>query len=457
MPYQMEMKGIKFLQKRADDIEKCQDEIGSELEDLKLALMSLNGADDLMQTEEYAQGKQEMCDDMSLGTPLSHTGLPEIYALAQDRYLQSLGLADILSIEDFADAEARVHRHVLDFNRRYELDGWDYAIAGSCGLFAAMLDIFFVRAPSKPTVAWTNQVDGTFNKWSQQAFNKVLPHDRSKKLSHNFTIGAPDSSQASNLINAPSKAMNPWNHRLRALSHDPVLGFFFGAWDMRHGTCTTVVKGKLISISSKKGPTAGSVPELLLKMLGHLFSDVNAQSLKENRGMGLPAPFMGLLRMLEGIPVGDSNFGKQIEWLYVKGYDIRQFTATGIPMIIMEVLMRCFYVGKQMSLYGASFGEALLETMPGRMNPRFRVMLALAYGTSSAVNGGKMYITQNILNASYASWMGLAWNGFYALKWALLNKHLQLWDEVATKEVAELESLIIRMDELEEQAMRLPI
>jgi len=98
----------------------------------------------------------------------------------------------------------------------------------------------------------------------------------------------------------------------------------------------------------------------------------------------------------------------------------------------------------------------MLDTMPTRMNPRFRIMLALAYGTSSAVNGGKMYVTGNILNANYASWMGLAWNGFHALKWALLEKHLKLWGEVEGKEIAELEELVIRMDELEDRAMILP-
>lgn len=83
-------------------------------------------------------------------------------------------------------------------------------------------------------------------------------------------------------------------------------------------------------------------------------------------------------------------------------------------------------------------------------------MLALAYGTSSAVNAGKMYVTGNILNASYASWMGLAWNGFHALKWALLDKQLKLWGEVEAKEIAQLDGLILKMDELESRATRLP-
>lgn len=80
---------------------------------------------------------------------------------------------------------------------------------------------------------------------------------------------------------------------------------------------------------------------------------------KGNRGMGLPAPFMGLLRMLEGIPVGSSNFGKQIEYMYVNGYDFRQFIVTSIPMSIMEVLMRVFYVAKQVSLGKGAFGGDL--------------------------------------------------------------------------------------------------
>lgn len=74
--------------------------------------------------------------------------------------------------------------------------------------------------------------------------------------------------------------------------------------------------------------------------------------------------------------MGSSNFGKQIEYMYVNGYDFRQFIVTSIPMSIMEVLMRVFYVAKQVSLGKGAFGETLLDTMPLRLNPRFRMMLA---------------------------------------------------------------------------------
>ena len=33
-------------------------------------------------------------------------------------------------------------------------------------------------------------------------------------------------------------------------------------------------------------------------------------------------------------------------------------------------------------------------------------------------------MTQNIMTLTYAAWMGLTWNGFHALKWAMLDMHL---------------------------------
>ncbi len=461
MPYQKEMKGIKLLQDRTASVEGMHSDISGELDAIKKRLMAVPGITEVTESSEYAKASATACEAMSQATPLSHTSLSNIYAEAESRYVSPLGLADILDVQDFAQAEARISRHVLDFNRRYGLDGWDYAIAGSCGLFAAMLDILCVKAPLKPTAPWTQEVDGIFNQWTQTAFNNILPPELSKALSEAHGIGAPDSSTVTDLIGAPLKALNPINHRLRSLAHDPILGFFFGVQDMLHGTCTLVVDGRIVCIPSNKGavwPTEAppSIFQLLGRMLGHLLSDVNAPTAKGNRGMGLPAPFMGLLRMLEGIPVGDSTFGRQIEWMYANGYDFRQFVTTSIPMTIMEVMLRVFYVGKQMQLHAAPFGESMLDTLPGRLNPRFRTILALAYGTSSAVNAGKMYVTGDILNANYASWMGLVWNGFHALKWVLLNKHLKLWGEITDKEIAEMEKLVMNMEALERRTAQLP-
>ena len=84
-------------------------------------------------------------------------------------------------------------------------------------------------------------------------------------------------------------------------------------------------------------------------------------------------------------------------------------------------------------------------------------MLALAYGTVAAVNGGKVYITENILNLNYTAWLGLMWNGFHALKWALLDKNLTFWRDVERKELESLECVIRELELLEDRAGRLPV
>lgn len=385
MSYNKEIKAIKLLQDRSNEIEKRHNSISNDIDEIKLALDILDSDDlddddiDALNRLDEQKTHHREVKDSTASKILEHA----------DRTYGKLGITDILTAQDLAETEDRISQYVLDFNKRYSLDNWDYAIAGSCGLFAALLDWLCVKAPLKPTTAFETEVDGIFNKAVQTAFNKILPPELSHKLSVENTIGAPDASTVRMLVDPPDKALNPYNHRLRALSHDPVLGLFFGVRDMINGTCTAVIDGKIVTLKGKAGPTDGSIIDLIVRMFKHLLSDVNAPSAAGNRGMGLPAPFMGLLRMFT-FPVGDSTFDKQIEWMFVNGYDFRQFVAVSIPCVIMEVLMRCFYVAKQMHEYDASFGESLLDTIPFKLNPRFRIMLTIAYGTLTAINAGKL-------------------------------------------------------------------
>ncbi|EDH5631381.1 hypothetical protein CB172_13160 [Salmonella enterica subsp. enterica serovar Claibornei] len=456
-PYQQEIKAIQLLQERGEKISRSHTAIGGKLDDIKQQL-ALLGSDAVTDSSEFAEKKEHHFKAITPDNQvLSLTPLNDIYRQADAHFEGPARLSDILSTRDMQETDQRLAGHIAEFNRQYSLDAWDYAIAGCGGLFAAMLDILFVKAPPKPTTEWTQQVDGVFNQQVQKAFNKFIPPEVSDVLCKKFPIGAPDSSVTTQLLGTAGKVINPMNHRLKALSHDPILGFIFGVRDMMDDTCTVVHNGIITRYPSTKVSPGGNVFQLLGRMFGHLLSDVNAPSAKGNRGMGLPAPFMGLLRMLEGIPVGESNFGKQIEFMYVNGYDFRQFIVTSIPVAIMEVLMRVFYIAKQMFVHNVSFTDALMDTLPLKMNPRFRMMLALAYGTSSAVNAGKMYITSNILNASYASWMGLAWNGFHAMKWALLDRHLALWKGIETTEIERIELLTNDLDELTLRATQLPV
>ena len=452
---QQNIKAIRHLQQRSRIVEEKHDEFNRDIPSIKRQLSELG--DVAKSSSGFAERKPVHLDAMSERKALPDVDLETIYNEAEAAYPEDAKLDDILTADDWKTVDKRMAAYIKDFNARYALDGWDYAIAGGCGLFAAMLDWLFVKAPAKPTTAWTTEVDGVFNRGVQQAFNHFLTPDVSKELGRLNTIGGADSSTVVQLLEAPPRTLAPKNHRLRSLSHDPILGFLFGVLDMQRGTCTVIENGGLNIYQTTGEPVDGGLFPLLGRLFGHLLSDVNAPSAKDNRGMGLPAPFMGVLRMFGSLPVRDSDLGKQIGYMYANGYDFRQFVVTSIPVLIMEVMMRVFYAVKQVKHAGVPLGEALMDTMPLKMNPRFRMMLAMAYGTVASVNGAKVYITKDILNLNYAAWLGFIWNGSQAIKWALLDRSLKLWGEVEQKEIEALERVVDQIDGLSDRAERLPV
>ncbi|MGL5355025.1 MAG: hypothetical protein ACRDAQ_00525 [Cetobacterium sp.] len=444
MSFQKEIKTIKYTQDLATETESLQFKISNDILKMKEALKDLENEDFFLSEEEVKEVKEVLKSNQKIIKKESQIlSYEEILEKAEDKYKNNLTLNSILSKEDLLKLDNNLKNQIQEFNKKYELDSWDYAIAGSTGLVAAILDIFCVQKPLNPTKKFDEKVNGIFNEFTQNIFNKMIPPELSKKLSKLYTIGAPDASTIKDFIKKPNGSFNPINHRLLALSHDPVLGIIFGVLDILNNTCTIIDNGKISILKTTKNSIGEeNVFYLIGKMFMHLLSDVNAPSAKGNRGMGLPAPFMGLLKLFENIKVGDSNFGKQVEFMYTNGYDFRQFVATSIPMIIMEVLMRVMYVVKESSINNRDFFEVLKETQPGNLNPRFRMMLTIGYGTSCSINAGKVYVTQDILNANYSSWMGLTLNSFHSLKWAFYDKHMKFWTEYEEKSILELNKTI---------------
>ena len=449
-----DLKALNLLGARAESLQTDHDAIASTLQNLKARAKAMRPA--ATTSEAMEARKQVHLEQMSGRSHLPESDIDGLYRDAEEAYPGKMTARDLLTATDRRKVDSRIAQQVDDFNARFGLDGWDYAIAGASGLVGAMFDLLCVASPAKPSTAWTDKVDGIFNEAVQQAFNELLPPDVGKALAEANKIGSADASMVAQLSGAAPGSLNPMNHRLRALSHDPVLGFLFGVLDMMRGTCTVVGNNGIKELTGAEGPTGTGVFASLGRTFGHLASDVNAPSAKGNRGMGLPAPFMGIMRMFNGVPAAGSDLGKQVEYMYVNGYDFRQFVASSIPALIMEVLVRVCYAAKQVKLANEPLEHAIVETLPTRMNPRFRMMLAMAYGCMAGVNSGRVYVSQNVMTLNYAAWMGLVWNGFHALKWALWDKHLRLWDGIERDELDALERVVNRIDSLESRVERLP-
>ena len=193
------------------------------------------------------------------------------------------------------------------------------------------------------------------------------------------------------------------------------------------------------------------------KILGHLASDFNAPSAKDKRGMGLPAPLMGLFGILQDVKINNQDIGKLAKDMYVNGYDARHFVTMSIPVLINEVLIRVLYIVKEIKYNERDFVDIFKETLPLNLEPRFRMILNLSYGTMIAVNTGKVAITKNILNANYAMWIAFTWNTFHSLRWLLWTKSSELQKYIDKELAKELEDLNSKIDDLSKRADSLQV
>lgn len=256
--YSDELKAIRLMQNRSKDIAKAHESISNDIDDLKRRLSAL-GADEIMASDEFKLAKQASIKAEQAQTKdIELIDIKEIYAMANQSIKGDIWLDDILDSSDMMAINHKIKEHMDKFNKKYGLDSWDYAIASSVGLFAAMLDMLFLKAPLKPTAAYQKKVDGVFNSWVQEAFNKFLSPEIVKELEKAHKIGSADISTIRNLKNAPKKLITPVNHRLKSLSHDPILGFLFGVLDMKNGTLTVASNGSIISYESTIAPVDGS-------------------------------------------------------------------------------------------------------------------------------------------------------------------------------------------------------
>ncbi|MCK5717162.1 MAG: hypothetical protein KAH77_06690 [Thiomargarita sp.] len=447
-----EMKVIKLLQQGTNDISSSHKEINDDIEHIKRTLLEFQQNGVYFDKESIPTLKSDLKKSNTKNIS-SKKNFSEIVDIANKKIPEEVGLKDILTDDDLLHINKKVHTYIDVFNKKHQLDAWDYAISGGTGLFCAILDVLFIRKPAKPTASYSNTVNGLFNQWSQKAINTLIPPELSTELEKIYKIGGTDASTSNGFIATILERFNPTNHRLKALSHDPVLAFIIGTLDVKNGTCTIIDNGSIKVLETVKG-TSGHYNffQALGKILGHLASDINAPSAKGNRGMGIPAPLMGLFGILQDVEINNQDIDKLVEYMYVNGYDARHFVTMSIPVLINEVLIRVLYIVKEMKYNKRDFVDIFKETLPLNLSHRFRMILNLSYGTMVAVNAGKVAITKDILNANYTMWMVFTWHTFHSLRWLLLTKNRELQEYIDTELVNELKELNLKIDELSKRA-----
>jgi hypothetical protein len=329
-------------------------------------------------------------------------------------------------------------------------DRWDYFFVYGSGMLAALTDFLLVRIPKmmvggqyagqegSPLTEWFKQYDtrpghseGWLAEWARMLEESCkTPYDRQAAVLDGELAQVP--------------GMTAKSHRLQTLGHDPVFGFVFGVLDILRGTVTAFsydhlagahryVEGKVFSPlpTADMDERVTRLIEAILRHMGHLISDVATP-------MGLPAPLMTLFQALSVGSFGekDRTVGQLARWMYLNGYDLRHFVASGVTPAVIEIVLRAYVMLRHYS----ELGEVKLAVA---QSPKYRSMLLAAHGVAAAANAGKVALYQgNPLAINQAEWMALLRYLFPHMKyWMFDRQRLKLehmarineagWDELA--------------------------
>lgn len=349
----------------------------------------------------------------------------EIEQEAEDKIHYEVAITDLLSVQETESVKTTVLQLETQFNLSHKLDLLDWGIAGLSGVVAALTDIFLVKMPSYPgMLGGTGAKGGALSDFFRNSLKKMYAPEQIKDLEKAFSV--PYDASVSTKLNQAVSGLSPRSHRFQSLGHDPVLGFIFGVRDIMCGEMTAIDKaGKLIVQKIPGAPDGLGLFRAFATQIGHLKSDVATAA-------GLPAPFMPLLQLLQVGSFGKNNrtIGELSRIMYRQGYDFGHFLAMSVPVMMIETMVRSLYFAKRRS-EGFSITESLPLNLPGQpRKPKLQTMLFTAHAIATAVNAGKVAITENPLTLNLSQWLWFAQSSFRQVNWIAFQKPKERFDFV---------------------------
>lgn len=332
----------------------------------------------------------------------------EVYASRNEIDLSNPYLSGMSQVE-FTDFSHEMMEK-LEISR---LDKYDYAFAGVVGLITGLIDAFFVGSITDGNNVTTKSNQGSLSKAVDKGYDKIVQRvGKSEKLTqlmqqqeayrkqHNGQINSViqnniekaknmdvkqaikvleqnhrvsyDAAQNGYILHGGVEGMNPSNHHLFSLAHDPgLLGLIIGVVDQLTGKATFIDKMGHISRRvttnasslNSDGSTGKQIIDAIVNWWGHTLSDIAGSSSAKGRGAGLPGPFYELTQKLQfgnfDVNGSSMNTAQLAEWLYKQGLDMRALTAQAIPVFIAEILIRLYWLFKRHFYLGMSWKESL--------------------------------------------------------------------------------------------------
>ena len=344
----------------------------------------------------------------------------EIVEYAEKKIEHPALLSDILSPSEIKKVEERIALQRNEFNSIHRLDKLDWAICGVSGILAALIDIFLIQMPKYPGFLGGKATKGgPLANWIREKVNGAYSPEEIKKMEEKFWV--PYDPSTSKELTKKINGLGPNTHRFQSLGHDPILGFIFGVKDILQKTFSAVdTNGKLIiqKVAIKDNSIVGmNIFQAIGRVFGHLKSDIATKS-------SLPVPLMPLFQFLQFGKIGRSEYtiGEVTRIMNRSGYDFNHFLAMSVSPLLIEILVRLCYFAKRMH-ESYSFLDSIPMNLPkSKRKPKLQTMLFSAHLVSTAVNGGKVYFSQNPLAINYPQWLATFNYLIPQLKWSLIDK-----------------------------------
>ena len=322
-----------------------------------------------------------------------------------------VSLSEIVTPEQIKKAEQDVQDIYDRFELEHTLDALDWGIAGIAGVLAALVDIFLVKMPQ---CKLTGHEGGKLSNFIKDKLKNMYSPQEQRTLEDEFSV--PYDPSTSKGLKIPVPGLGPRTHRFQSLGHDPILGFFYGVRDIMRGQFTAIDKtGKIITQGIPGAEQGIGLFSAILKQIGHLKSDVGTAA-------GLPAPFMPLLQLLQFGNIDGRTVGELSRLMYAQGYDFGHFLAMGIPVIMIEIIVRGLYFAKRLNE-----GHSIMDSIPfdafrKTKLPKLQTMLFTAHTIATAFNAGKAFFMHNPLALNLPQWQIFALYSYRQLKWLLFEK-----------------------------------
>lgn len=233
-------------------------------------------------------------------------------------------------------------------------------------------------------------------------FNVAYDHNRADRVNH-------------------AVPLTPSNHHYYQPGHYPdLLGLVSAIADELDGKATFFKDGKIVRVDATplfaNAPLPVRIALISCRWFCHLISDVAGSSKSGNRGMGLPVPLMNCLQKYDFTHLDLSKLNQVLEKAYLNGYDLRFATATAVPVVVEETLVRVLWVLRQHCKFGRPLEECAKELLPTKAPSELKYLLLSANASLCLVDLADAAVQSNPKNdpvgfasrLNYAAWLRLS-------------------------------------------------